>query len=279
MIYLLQKTSNASLLYRYPVLLLFAFKPNPFYKERGNILPRRSWWTINIFRQSPIGSPPSIHATKNICERQEPPVDQKHDNSLVFSFRFDLHQSAFFNSNIRARIVQFILDRQRYSRDNNHDFSFGIDRLLDDETYIAAYPLHDGDLSMVGSRRHLLYTKWASLKKFWQYQPLDYIKDYFGVKIGIYFAWLGFYTYMLILASIAGVICFFYSLKWMKNNPISQQICDNNQTLIMCPLCDRELSNPKLNTSDLYVFQDHVTTGILKKLVCKPKSLRSSTTP
>lgn len=62
--------------------------------------------------------------------------------------------------------MQFILDRQRYSRDNTHDYSFGIDRLLDDETYIAAYPLHDGEITTKGSRRHLLYTKWASLKVF-----------------------------------------------------------------------------------------------------------------
>lgn len=82
--------------------------------------------------------------------------------------------------------------------------------------------------------------KLSQLQKFWQSQPLDYIKDYFGVKIGIYFAWLGFYTYMLILASIAGVFSFVYSLKWMQNNAISQQICHNNDTIIMCPLCDRK---------------------------------------
>ncbi len=33
---------------------------------------------------------------------------------------------------------------------------------------------------------------------------LDAIRDYFGVKIGLYFAWLGFYTFMLILPSIVG---------------------------------------------------------------------------
>lgn len=60
--------------------------------------------------------------------------------------------------------MQFILDRQRYSRDQSHDFHFGIDRLLNDETYIAAYPLHDGEITTKGSRRHLLYTKWATLK-------------------------------------------------------------------------------------------------------------------
>ena len=77
---------------------------------------------------------------------------------------FNLHQSTFFNSNIRARIVQFILDRQTYSRDETKDNFFGIDRLLNDETFIAAYPLHDGEISAEGSRRHLLYTNWASMK-------------------------------------------------------------------------------------------------------------------
>lgn len=85
-------------------------------------------------------------------------------NILWNLYSFNLHQSTFFNSNIRARIVQFILDRQTYSRDHTNDFSFGIDRLLNDETFIAAYPLHDGEITAEGSRRHLLYTNWASMK-------------------------------------------------------------------------------------------------------------------
>lgn len=32
--------------------------------------------------------------------------------------------------------------------------------------------------------RELLYTNWASVKKWYRYQPLDDIKEYFGVKIG-----------------------------------------------------------------------------------------------
>lgn len=65
--------------------------------------------------------------------------------------------------------------------------------------------------------RELLYTNWASVKKWYRYQPLDDIKEYFGVKIGLYFAWLGYYTYMLLLASIVGVGCFIYSLISLKN--------------------------------------------------------------
>jgi hypothetical protein len=37
-------------------------------------------------------------------------------------------------------------------------------------------------------------------------------RSYFGEKIGIYFAWLGFYTAMLIPAAIVGVIAFIYGL-------------------------------------------------------------------
>lgn len=59
--------------------------------------------------------------------------------------------------------------------------------------------------------RHLLYTRWATVRKWYRYQPLDYIKEYFGVKIGLYFAWLGYYTYMLLLASVVGIACFTYS--------------------------------------------------------------------
>lgn len=108
-----------------------------------------------------IDSLPFIPETRNICKHIKTFCKAKSNFS---TFSFDLHQSSFFNATIRARIVQFILDRQRYRSDNTHDFCFGIDRLLNDETYIAAYPLHDGELTTVGCKRHLLYTKWASLK-------------------------------------------------------------------------------------------------------------------
>ena len=52
------------------------------------------------------------------------------------------------------------------------------------------------------------------------YQPIDYIKDYFGVKFGLYFAWLGFYTHMLIPAAIVGFICFIYGLSTMYSNTL-----------------------------------------------------------
>lgn len=43
-------------------------------------------------------------------------------------------------------------------------------------------------------------------------------RKYFGEKIAMYFAWLGFYTFMLIPASCVGVIAFTYGLINMRNN-------------------------------------------------------------
>ena len=51
-------------------------------------------------------------------------------------------------------------------------------------------------------------------------QPLDAVRDYYGVKIGLYFAWLGFYTNLLILPSAAGVFTFLYGLyTWEDDIP------------------------------------------------------------
>lgn len=119
-----------------------------------------------------------------------------------------------------------------------------------------------GEVSVPGSVRHLLYTQWAAVRKWYRYQPLDYIKEYFGVKIGLYFAWLGYYTYMLMLASIVGIACFIYSLLTMDSYQPSQEICTQNVTIKMCPLCDHfcdywDLTCRHIQT--LYLFDNPTT--------------------
>ncbi|XP_065722822.2 anoctamin-1 isoform X2 [Drosophila suzukii] len=154
-------------------------------------------------------------------------------------YLFDIRQDCFFTTAVRSRIVEFILDRQRFPAKNQHDMAFGIERLIAEGVYSAAYPLHDGEITETGTMRALLYKHWASVPKWYRYQPLDDIKEYFGVKIGLYFAWLGYYTYMLLLASIVGVICFLYSWFSLKNYVPVKDICQNaNTNITMCPLCD-----------------------------------------
>ena len=49
----------------------------------------------------------------------------------------------FFTSSIRSRIVDFILKRKRFKEDVDDEFAFGIERLISEGIYSAAYPLHD----------------------------------------------------------------------------------------------------------------------------------------
>lgn len=58
-------------------------------------------------------------------------------------FRFDVDSPCFFTPAIHSRIVQFILDRKRFSTKSNEDFAFGIEKLLNEKIYSATYPLHD----------------------------------------------------------------------------------------------------------------------------------------
>uniref|UniRef100_A0A8C2WLL3 Anoctamin n=1 Tax=Cyclopterus lumpus TaxID=8103 RepID=A0A8C2WLL3_CYCLU len=110
--------------------------------------------------------------------------------------------------------------------------------LLANGVYTSAYPLHD-----------LLYEQWASYSVFYKYQPIGLIRKYFGEKVGLYFAWLGVYTQMLIPAAIVGVIVFLYGCATVDDNIPSMEICDPRNNITMCPLCDHACSYWKLVTA------------------------------
>uniref|UniRef100_A0A8C1CPU8 Anoctamin n=1 Tax=Cyprinus carpio carpio TaxID=630221 RepID=A0A8C1CPU8_CYPCA len=84
---------------------------------------------------------------------------------------------------------------------------------------------------------------------FYKYQPVDLIRKYFGEKIGLYFAWLGVYTQLLIPASVVGIIVFFYGWATVETNIPSQEMCDEDQNFTMCPLCDRACDYWHLSTA------------------------------
>lgn len=117
----------------------------------------------------------------------------------------------------------------------------GIRRLLNDYTYMACFPLHEGkynrderDGKLLDRRvsvmkilfvtilqfviLQLLYLEWARPSKWYKKQPLRLVRKYFGDKIALYFCWLGFYTKMLYAPAIVGTLCFLYGLMSMDSD-------------------------------------------------------------
>ncbi|XP_043246594.1 anoctamin-5-like isoform X2 [Amphibalanus amphitrite] len=166
-------------------------------------------------------------------------------------------RETFFTSAQRSQIVWQILMRTRYSDAQSKDRSkVGINRLLNNGAYLAAFPLHDGgyrDEATCGeplNDRRLLYLEWGRPKAALKKQPLWLVRKYFGDKVGLYFAWLGFYTGMLVPAALVGVFVFFIGLFMMNNdvnyNP-SVEICKSD--IVMCPLCHKLCEYTNLSES------------------------------
>ncbi|XP_028842937.1 anoctamin-1-like isoform X2 [Denticeps clupeoides] len=163
---------------------------------------------------------------------------------------FDLSdRDSFFDSKTRSSIVFEVLKRTKCTKAK---YSMGITSLLGSGVYLAAYPLHDGDVggeSTEPNDRKLMYEEWASYSVFYKYQPISLIRKYFGEKIGLYFAWLGVYTQMLIPASLVGVIVFLYGCVTVDDDIPSMEICDVRKNFTMCPLCDRVCSYWNLSSA------------------------------
>ncbi|XP_012372891.1 anoctamin-2 isoform X1 [Octodon degus] len=148
-------------------------------------------------------------------------------------------KDSFFDNATRSRIVHEILKRTACSRANN---TMGINSLIANNIYEAAYPLHDGEYDSPGddmNDRKLLYQEWARYGVFYKFQPIDLIRKYFGEKIGLYFAWLGLYTSFLIPSSVIGVIVFLYGCATIEEDIPSKEMCDQQNAFTMCPLCDK----------------------------------------
>ncbi|KAL3187247.1 hypothetical protein MRX96_025559 [Rhipicephalus microplus] len=154
--------------------------------------------------------------------------------------------------------AEFVRQRERMYLISNKDTFFsqayaqphdvgGIYNLLSAGAYLAAYPLHDGPFGKgrfnrakeTYSERRVLYAEWGRARCWYKEQPLFLIRRYFGEKVGLYFAWVGFYTTMLILPAFVGVFTSLYGLAYMLTNKPTEESCDPNTfgNFTLCPSC------------------------------------------
>ncbi|XP_072334386.1 anoctamin-7 isoform X2 [Scyliorhinus torazame] len=154
------------------------------------------------------------------------------------------NRETYFTNTQRHRIVYEILATTVYGKRKRAEI--GIDRLLNERIFASAFPLHEGPYELPEydvppenlNPRQSLYKYWARWSKWYKYQPLDHIQEYFGEKIAIYFAWLGFYTTWLLPAALVGTFVFISGMMSMNTNLPAEEICNISNHYRMCPLCD-----------------------------------------
>ena len=178
------------------------------------------------------------------------------------------HFPVHFTNAQRSFVVHEILQTTSFGRTEKGEI--GIDRLVRDGVFQAAYPLHEGDYKydrtepqswlMENNPRRILYDTWARYRVFYKHQPLDLIREYFGEKVSLYFAWLGkttaslmplntmtsavgLYTTWLFPASLVGMLVFCFGFIYLANNRPAQDVCTIGKNITMCPICDQVTNN------------------------------------
>uniref|UniRef100_A0A671RNY4 Anoctamin n=1 Tax=Sinocyclocheilus anshuiensis TaxID=1608454 RepID=A0A671RNY4_9TELE len=187
-------------------------------------------YILNILLSSSIGcfqvvtTPISIWSEKiqeklhipNIMAQDVPNLPPNYIYIILFNaaFRFLGHENkdTFFKSTQRHQILYEILARTPYGSLKTGEV--GIGRLVSEHVLTATFPLHE------------------------EYQPLDHIREYFGEKIALYFAWLGFYTGWLLPAAVVGLIIFLFGIWLMVTDVAAEELCTSGDTFVMCPLCN-----------------------------------------
>ncbi|CAH8500610.1 unnamed protein product [Schistosoma turkestanicum] len=123
-----------------------------------------------------------------------------------------MDENVFLSTSERSNIIHYFLMSLRACREDSTMCSI---KFADDQCMIPSlqsagiilqiFPLHEPN--ELNRLTDIWIHRWIVL------QPLDEIKEYFGIKIAFYFAWLGHYTYSLIFPSIVGLVV------WLFVNP------------------------------------------------------------
>ncbi|XP_056374204.1 anoctamin-8 isoform X2 [Hyla sarda] len=125
----------------------------------------------------------------------------------------------FFTSQERQSIIRYWMENLRAKQGESlHNINFLegqpiIPELSARGVIQQVFPVHE---QRILSR---LMKSWV--QAVCERQPLDEICDYFGVKIAMYFSWLGFYTSSLVYPAIFGMMLWFFT----ESDQTSRDLC------------------------------------------------------
>jgi len=176
---------------------------------RDEVLERRAEavrYRLQMFRPAEARVQESSTGEKTVEETEEPSVEfnfmrvfpyvEFHPNLKNVLQRYDEDgaksgEGSLFTPCDKTRLVFSLI---------SSDFSLGwlqAEGLLQDH-----FCMHD----ILHNRR--LLKSWATLSALFHPQPLQLVRNYFGEKVALYFAWIGFYCRAMIWPAVAGCFCF-----------------------------------------------------------------------
>ncbi|KAK7882262.1 hypothetical protein WMY93_028436 [Mugilogobius chulae] len=165
-------------------------------------------------------------------------VPQPPPDYYTCQFRANKLHRQLFTPTQRHQVLYEILSRTPYGSVKRGQV--GINRLINDSVFSAAFPLHQGSveppsghLSQLPTLRQILFSHWAAWSCWAKYQPLDHIREYFGEKIALYFAWLGFYTGWLLPAAVMGLLVSWWASGWCRQTFRVSLLFDNGGTVFL----------------------------------------------
>ncbi|XP_012589804.1 PREDICTED: anoctamin-9 [Condylura cristata] len=145
----------------------------------------------------------------------------------------------------RIRVVHSIL--QNIKTPDGDSF----DDLVKQKIFEVRFPLHKEEEKLKG---------WATWKALFKPQPadaIDAIRDYFGEKAALYFAWLGWYTCMLVPAALMGLLIFLSGFSLFNTSQISKEICAASD-IYLCPRGDHNHNYQRLSDTCTFAKLTHL---------------------
>ncbi|XP_063951200.1 anoctamin-10-like [Lytechinus pictus] len=154
-----------------------------------------------------------LEGAEKICIRKKCKDGSLREFSRGHRDHFDSGNKCFLTTCEKQRVIYYLLTNVRSSKEEDipgtetkkltlHPEQRIVPKMMNSGLIDGIYPLHT--LSELIS----LENHWYNHSNYFQGQPIEMIRDYFGEKIGIYFSFLGFYTKALFLPAAFGLIYF-----------------------------------------------------------------------